>query len=991
MSERAARGPGSQALRERANLGQPASRAIPAARAPSREARDAARRASADLNASRGLDRGQAAQTAVADPMRRSRSSRPTLAAPALVWAALAASFLWSWLNTGWSGTSAGAERVLACAQASLALAAILAARRLRGHMRIPDALHALLWLPAWPSGLARSGLAPAWLVVAAVASAALLAWAGGLARFRRALTASAKACAARADQRAVLLALVFALLWLGQFALPIQPATVELDPSWTRAYTWFFQRGAQAGVDYLFTYGPLGALQAGAFAPGHFWTVMAVWELAVKGALAAALALCVGRLRGPLEALLCAFLLLVLPYSVDAYVPLAALALTVLALSARRAWPALPLALALLAALSLVKFTYFSVAAACVAALAGTAALRGSWRAGLGVLGGFALALAAVWVLAGQSLLNFPRYLRGALEIAAGYNRAMSQPAGFERVVLACIAIALSTGLAACHACARPREPGRLMAAALLPLLLFLAFKAGFVRHGGSSTFFGFAALAPFLLLPPARERVRRTIHLGAWARSGAVTGLRLACVGVALLGFETVRAQPRRAPLLFGAQAQARIDAKLRDVLELRERERGGVLDLEKRRRQHVLPRTRAVVGESTIDLIPNEVGLLILNELNWRPRPVFQSYSAYTPALLELNARAFSGPSAPEFVLFRPGALDLRLATLDDALALQVLLRRYRPELEEQGWLLFRRELETNGVARAARPVLIERSLALGERLELSGLEARCLLLEVDLKPSIRGRFVSALYQAPIAWIELGLADGGVRLQRLVPEMTRHGAILDPPLAKLDDWIAWYAGAAVPRVAWIRLKAEPGHEARLEGAARIRIVRANDLAPSLEPDAVLRLISSVLPSAPDEVVSRVAPQRVALGRDRVLVVHAPGELRYRLSAGSFALTCLYGVLPPAQEEWEGDGATFRVLLRDGSREHTLFERHLDPERAGEDRGSQGLQLRFEANDGAQLVLVSDPGPSGDDAGDRSYWARVRVFDPAQRLRTP
>jgi len=113
---------------------------------------------------------------------------RQAMASPTLVWAVFTGLFLWSWMRTGWSGTSAGAERVLACAQALMALAAILAARRLRGRMRALDALHALLWLPPWLGELARGGLALAWLGVAAAGSAALLAWAGGGARLRQAV-----------------------------------------------------------------------------------------------------------------------------------------------------------------------------------------------------------------------------------------------------------------------------------------------------------------------------------------------------------------------------------------------------------------------------------------------------------------------------------------------------------------------------------------------------------------------------------------------------------------------------------------------------------------------------------------------------------------------------------------------------------------------------------------------------------------------------------
>src|SRR5262249_24865584 len=43
--------------------------------------------------------------------------------------------------------------------------------------------------------------------------------------------------------------------------------------------------------------------------------------------------------------------------------------------------------------------------------------------------------------------------------------------------------------------------------------------------------------------------------------------------------------------------------------------------------------LPRITDRVGSNTIDEMPNEPALVLLNHMNHRPRPVFQSYSAYT----------------------------------------------------------------------------------------------------------------------------------------------------------------------------------------------------------------------------------------------------------------------------------------------------------------------------------------------------------------------
>src|SRR5262249_42870881 len=104
--------------------------------------------------------------------------------------------------------------------------------------------------------------------------------------------------------------------------------------------------------------------------------------------------------------------------------------------------------------------------------------------------------------------------------------------------------------------------------------------------------------------------------------------------------------------------------------------------------------LPRVRARVGDDPVDMVSREQGVVLLNRLNYRPRPVLQSYSTFTPFLQSAHADFFRGPRAPEYVLFSLGPIDGRLPTLEDGPALVELIQRYRPVLEEESYLLLQR---------------------------------------------------------------------------------------------------------------------------------------------------------------------------------------------------------------------------------------------------------------------------------------------------------
>lgn len=70
---------------------------------------------------------------------------------------------------------------------------------------------------------------------------------------------------------------------------------------------------------------------------------------------------------------------------------------------------------------------------------------------------------------------------------------------------------------------------------------------------------------------------------------------------------------------------------------------------------------------IGNKTIDIYPFELSYAAANNINWTPRPVLQSFTAFTPYLDQLDARFYSGVNAPEFLLWH---LDWGLNSVDTA---------------------------------------------------------------------------------------------------------------------------------------------------------------------------------------------------------------------------------------------------------------------------------------------------------------------------------
>src|SRR5262249_40826447 len=196
------------------------------------------------------------------------------------------------------------------------------------------------------------------------------------------------------------------------------------------------------------------------------------------------------------------------------------------------------------------------------------------------------------------------------------------------------------------------------------------------------------------------------------------------------------------------------------------------------------YALPRIKACVRDAPVDLISYEQGLVFLNQFHWRPRPVFQSYTAYTPYLLSANARFFQGPKAPAYLIFKFQAIDNRLPTLEDGEALIRILHSYRPVFVEKGYLLLQRKPLAPAGPPVAKRLLREGMIEFDQDVFLGeGNEPKVLTLRV--KPSRRGRLKKHLYKPAPLLIQLRTGDDQYYTYRLIPDMARTGFLINPLL--------------------------------------------------------------------------------------------------------------------------------------------------------------------------------------------------------------
>lgn len=756
--------------------------------------------------------------------------------------------------------------------------------------------------------------------------------------------------------------------------ALMVFPGTPEgyLDDSWQLVLIHAHAHGWQFGRDLVFTWGPWGFLSSHYHLGETGAVAKLIWETLGRLLLAGSLVYLTRSLVVWRQLLFIVGLALIGWLFVDAVFYLTIGLMVAAGLmrptvgSAERALWGLALGF-----LSCFKFTYPVVAGAGVALAVAACLLRGERRAALVTGGAYALGFVAAWVAARQNPDHLWPYIVRSLEITSGYGDAMG--AEEPTPVFAWGAGLLVAGWLYLGLFVR-RQADRITAwstALFLGGLLFIVWKSSFTRADGHVFgFFIFAGLAGFVL-PGLCEGFRRP-H---WLDLSAIAAL------CGLAAFEAGLIE--RIPKI----GVARILENYAALPKIPRLPRGWELSWQDACAKHRLPQIQSIVGRGTVDVVNYEQAVALFNDLNFTPRPVFQSYSAYTPRLAWRNLRFYRTPAtAPDYVLWKHATIDGRFPSLDDAGLVAEIVRGYEPVIEEGGFLLLRKR-NALPAASLSRRLLLEQRVAFDQAVALPAAGPHPRWLQIDLPLTKLGRLRALLYKPPMAFLVTQDAAGAERTWRLLPRMTADGFLLDPVLETQPDFAAYMRGQGNLTVRSVRLTTLPGQREYFSTIWRQPTLRLFEL-----PEITLRsqgryaalVQAGILGAEPESIDSPHALVTYSTSAGPVVQVHAPGEVRFVVPAGGREFVGHFGLRDGAHTAaapTDGVHFTLEALQPDGTRA-LLWERKLDPARTPADRGPQSFRIALPADDGLQISLRALPG--GTDESDWSYFGGLH-FEPA------
>lgn len=601
------------------------------------------------------------------------------------------------------------------------------------------------------------------------------------------------------------------AVVGLASPAVFLRP-DVGLDSSWQVALQMATLRGLQWGTQVVWTYGPYGYLDQPIYAYFRTWIAAALAGIVLHLVLCTALGLFLwhGRIGTVGWLLSAAIFILPLDLTLEYQSLLTAMLLLYLGLEVDQQWAAHLLAAAagaVLALLGLVKGTGLLSAAILAAVFVVLSLVRHREGRVVTLIMASAFVFTALWIIAGQSLTGIPAYLRTSYELSSGYSAAMSYTAGTPEPLGHGIPGALVIGvttLATIVAVLR-RELTMVSIGWLSLTLILVGFKEGFVR-GDIIHQLRFYSEATLLLGPVLLLALRRR----AWWESLMSAAAVIITIGALLLG---VRLEPQGLPPAWQAQTVTDRLGTYSEaamlVAEPKERQKQSTAAAAQMRATYQL--STAIVSklrEGTVDVVPFDLDIVYAYGLNWVPRPVLQTYQAYTPALDRLDRDHFSGSYAPDRVLFILAAIDERYPLFEEPEATWMLLHRYQVEEVEGPYVVLVRgapSLPGSGHT----PAKVTAQLGSAVSVPQEGADVRA---SIQVSYSFRGQLRSLVYRPSGLHVQFLYGNGQRSPEyRLIPGTALDGVPLGWYVPDTGALVEYVQGHPTHRIRGIVVSAD------------------------------------------------------------------------------------------------------------------------------------------------------------------------------------
>jgi hypothetical protein len=571
---------------------------------------------------------------------------------------------------------------------------------------------------------------------------------------------------------------------------LPASVPTVSLDSSWAIGLNMAFLNNMQFGKDIIFTLGPLGFLWAPLVSNYDLWRISLAYNIFIHMLLFISIFLLLQKYSAKwYHYLLASLALYFLTPGSDFEVWISTIVfIFIIATGERSDWKEMAGLVCIgiiLATVSLIKFNLLIVSIIIIlATLISFLLTKKEIRLWAYFTISYVIALPIIWVLAGQKLQNFYSFIISGLNIAGGYNDAMTY--GGLWSLFYPLVITLIVALLVFIFAILKKQKEVLVFFILGAGVLASAYKQGYIRNDlhvlNFFYVFGlFFAILTLIIIMRCKSNLGKAI--------GALTFLMVIYLLFCCLFSIQVDT--------YGISDKISEYSSITNFLS-DERSFNYQVDTYKNssRRFYLLDNnTLQLIDNRTIDIFPWDIALTWSYGLNWSPRPIFQSYSAYTNYLDTINSRHFMGNNAPDRLIYYFKTIDGRYALFDEPETFRTILSNYRYVSGTKQYTLLAKN-NTDDAAPEVSLSTIEGKM--GQNIDVPRYDDGYVYGRITMERSILGKIKSILYKPGNIYIKFLLSnDTYTKKYKLIPGIMGDGIFLSGYASSMEDLTMIFKG--------------------------------------------------------------------------------------------------------------------------------------------------------------------------------------------------
>ncbi len=762
----------------------------------------------------------------------------------------------------------------------------------------------------------------------------------------------------------------VYAITWI----VPFQASMPRegLDPSWKSVIEHSLLNQLTFGEDIIFTYGPLGFLSTKQFQQNLYPILLIYWLLVT--ASISLLFYSYYRLGNPLVTII-TYLLVLISVSLNANTALFILPV-LFALSQANTKPyrlevrlTSHLLIVLCGIACLVKGTAIFLILPVFLMLDIKSLIKEKSLPKMTLL--LVSTILVAFFLSGQPLSKIGIFFLGILEISKGYSSAMQKTGSFSQIFIFLGLVVMLGSLMITQLFRKKINWDDSIVFLSLIIFLFLSFKQGFVRHDGHAITAGASILVATSLLA-AYFNAKKTFN--SLRIISLITILLSLVFFLYILNFYANMHPQKLLKSKFIYQPVSALKRVKSLFLE------DGFEDLEERRskaikniaNKHQLPKL-----EGSVDIFPWDQAILLANNLDYNPRPIFQSYSVYTPNLIKKNIEHLNSSEAADYLLFDIKTIGGRYPTLDDGALWPTIWRNYDPVGYSSGFLVLDRrslprKISLNEISKA--------SSEMGQYVILPEVH-RPIWTKMKIHMSPLGKLLTLAFKQSILKIEVTFNSGRSEIKSLVPSMASEGFLLSPYITEEKEFAALLLPSSTEG-----LFARHVIKVRILESKITKLFFKKEVYWEFSEVSLARDFTEPMTEELRQQLEwlSIRGRMLALNdldpyvsvRKEDLIAHAPTSLKLPF-LNSEQLYVKFGIRDRAWQEGNTDGVLFAISLLNSSEEKVeIWSRLLQPKQISADRGEQVAIIDLPEQGG---ILIFETRPHGNTARDWSYWSRV------------